>query len=516
MSMTRRKQILATLAFACCSSVSGQWPTRLWYNFPQDGTLFSNGASPLPGGDVFFGLQFDPTSGMGLMRTDVNGTPLWARKWSVANPFMLVTYNQGALADGDLFAFGAVMNQPMTRPYLMRTTASGNLIWCKQYDLGPDVYDYERLTAYPAPDGTIIIIATRGAYFDLLKVGGNGAVIWSQRVSKTLGQYISAEDLIFTNDSDMVIAGWTPLTSGTLMRFHPDGSLVWGYRYQAASALFFKTLAIDDVGDLVVGGSIDNEHFAMKVNDAGDVQWANSYAGFGVNAGGEFTDVIVDDQGNSVYASLIAWMNPADRTFLCDPNGQLLAAGRTAYGTQYGFDVCTNVSFGNSLSLSCGSMSGTPGSNDWNQIFFWRLPPDDYTGCAQSTLAITVSPWTPGRLSFGILAPDTVVVTDLPMTDEGEVTVNMNAFCGTLGVEEDANLPQLSVTPTLVAQGGVISISGVLPGSTLDLVGMNGAILPINVEDGRFHSDGFPAGAYVIAERDPRTGNMRTVRFVKE
>jgi hypothetical protein len=184
--------------------------------------------------------------------------------------------------------------------YLIKTDASGNLVWDKIFNEGRQLYSVKQTKdgGYITVGYTISVGA--GEYdFYVVRTDGSGNPLWS----KTYGG--SAKDYAYNveqlNDGGFIISGATE-TFGAgkinmyLIRTDGSGNLIWSKTYGGGGYEYGYSLKLTKDGGYIIGGSTTlsfgtgaNDFYLVKTDGSGNLIWSKTYGG------------TKDDTGRSVY-----------------------------------------------------------------------------------------------------------------------------------------------------------------------------------------------------------------------
>ena len=380
--------VLILLPLSLCAH--GQTASQLRYVFPQDGSVFSNTAGALPDKGTLMSLQFEDGVPFGLMRTDENGTVLWAKRYALQSGLIVTQQAVGSWGGGSLFSLANTWDNAVSRLLLTRTDLTGVPIWTYQYDLGDGTYDYERVGAVATTDDALLINATRENHVDLLKVDLSGNVLWSQRMNTTADgvSYCNLKQCIATPDGGAACTGWS-FGKLSVVRLLGDGTIEWSRSF-SNGGLFGASIAAAPDGSFVVGGTMDDgSGLVLNVDAEGDQLWARSYhAPPGQSL--YFRSVAVDPQGEIVLNSLAApWVSlPGMYYFVhTDPQGVVLDHWRIF---SYEMDPIHNafITFEEGQFTAWFSSEEIFGSPYWANINWWHGPVEEPDMCQWGAVTI--------------------------------------------------------------------------------------------------------------------------------
>ncbi|MDD4588486.1 MAG: hypothetical protein PHC60_08875 [Heliobacteriaceae bacterium] len=233
-----------------------------------------------------------------LVRTDEKGDRIWEKNfggercdyaWSVQE-----TKDGDFVIAGGTESYGAGIYDV----YLVKLTASGNIIWEKTYGgAGSDCgYALEQLA-----DGGYLIAGNSESFgtgnpdLYLLKTDGDGKMIWQKTYGDTGSEY--GWSLVKAGDGGYLIAGEKEITgdqgggfAGYLLKVDPEGNALWEKTFGGENgSTFYAAGQVKDGGYILTGkkespgGGYD--HYVVKTAKNGDSVWEKTTAGSGVNSG---------------------------------------------------------------------------------------------------------------------------------------------------------------------------------------------------------------------------------------
>jgi hypothetical protein len=186
---------------------------ELWSKFiggpAQD---WGNMVQPTPdGGYIILGITYSFGAGGGdyyLVRTDASGNVMWSKTYGGANldegKNIRVTSDGGFIVTGDTDSFGAGNSDI----YVIKTDANGDSLWTKTYG-GADK-DVSKMIE-PTPDGGYIIAGISRSFgltdpdFWIIKTDGTGSVSWTKEYGGNSNEHCYA--LRPTSDGGYIAVG---------------------------------------------------------------------------------------------------------------------------------------------------------------------------------------------------------------------------------------------------------------------------------------------------------------------
>lgn len=255
-----------------------------------------------------------------MVRTDESGKVLWSQSYGgpereVMND-VVQTPEGGFMAIGEKYQPNKKEGEFLT---LLKTDASGNLLWKKIFDEGGN--ETEGFSMAATPEGTYIITGivksmniVSDAFFTmrgeeqgvfLLKVDGSGNKLWSRKLSLSDNATSTGLSVIVAADGSYVVTGnitrkgrtddklEKPIRSVNtedvknmlLAKVKPDGSLEWVREYGLNKITIGTSVIEKREGGYVVAGNATADEtrnvdiVVMSLNDDGTVQWAKTFGG---------------------------------------------------------------------------------------------------------------------------------------------------------------------------------------------------------------------------------------------
>jgi hypothetical protein len=223
-----------------------------------------------------------------LIKTDAFGNVQWAKTYGIGFATSVQqTSDGGYIVAGWTSSFGAGLDDI----FLIKTDASGNIIWAKTYGgTGEDVAYSVQQTS----DGGYIVagytfsFGAGGYDIFLIKTDASGNIIWA----KTYGG--TGEDVAYsvqqTSDGGYIVAGYT-FSFGAggydifLIKTDASGNIIWAKTYGGTGEdVAYSVQQTSDGGYIVASetrsfGAGWKDIFLIKTDAFGNIQWAKTYGG---------------------------------------------------------------------------------------------------------------------------------------------------------------------------------------------------------------------------------------------
>jgi len=172
-----------------------------------------------------------------ILRTDANGNELWTKTWGAGEESRL--YSVDLTNDGG-YIFGGTRSNVndgdayySSKPYLVKTDASGNIQWEKTYNR--DSWDnYEGTYVQQTSDGGYMLAGYHGGNIYLLKADASGNKAWDHDYRDSIDNNLYSAQQAW--DGGYVLAGWTQATpdggdkDAFIVRTDASGNELWKKR----------------------------------------------------------------------------------------------------------------------------------------------------------------------------------------------------------------------------------------------------------------------------------------------
>lgn len=216
------------------------------------------------GGYAIVGYSDSFDNGYGdvyLVRTDASGNLLWNKTYGKSN------YDSGmALVqtrDGGFALAGLTCphdTDDWTYLYLVRTDADGNMLWNQTYGGNGDYTPYSLVQT---SDGGYAIVGARELFDNspadayLIRTDANGNLLWG----KTYGGpgIDSCHGLVQMSDGGFALSGFTNATGEALqhaylVRTDASGNMLWNKTYKGSGSSYAWSLALTSDGGFIAAG----------------------------------------------------------------------------------------------------------------------------------------------------------------------------------------------------------------------------------------------------------------------
>ncbi len=237
----------------------------------------------------------------------------WAQSLvSLSQRYFLPDYNAPATDIYPTFGAGFVVvgtveyDQNNTIPFVLLCDSIGQQLWSKPYSTFNNSFAFNRVIQLP--DSSFIVVGKMlnplqnnfGAA--CLKLDKNGNELWKKSLGDNSGDIFSANDVIFTSDSSLLIAGTVKNKSAFLMKLDLDGTKIWSknFYHEGNLAIDFQELAAvnekEDGHFVAVGttnyGGENYRGFIFETDENGNLVWLKRF-----NEPSIFNDVMIAPDG---------------------------------------------------------------------------------------------------------------------------------------------------------------------------------------------------------------------------
>lgn len=284
------KRILYTLALFCASTPVLAQDFSLYYQptSPADFVVVRD-VYTLANGDILAG--YDLMSGgmptAGLMKTDHDGAVIWSKTLEIPASMAGCTFEVVENAAGNYYLWGLSKEDSTLnmRAILSEISTSGEMIWSKEYDFGYNVttsYTVNKLFILPSGDLQMMI-----AVYDeviVMKTNASGELIWGRRSAMGPpdegGKNPGFEWLAVPGDGGMCAS--KAENDFSLLRYNEDGDLMWNKTYSIGGYTHGKTIARSPNGNILIAGFVDMVPHIMELSDEdGSINWVKTFVGGG-------------------------------------------------------------------------------------------------------------------------------------------------------------------------------------------------------------------------------------------
>jgi hypothetical protein len=226
-----------------------------------------------------------------LIKTDASGNIIWAKTYG--GTLIDRAYSVQQTSDGGYIVAGwtASFGAGIWDFFLVKTDVSGNIQWAKTYGGANDDLAY---SVQQTSDGGYIVAGITRSFgagnndIFLIKADANGNIIWAKTYGGTRWDY--AFSVQQTSDGGYILAGYTDsFGAGSydafLVKTDANGNIQWAKIYGGVFADYASSVQKTSDGGYIVAGYTGSfgagsvDIFLVKTDANGDIIWAKTYGG---------------------------------------------------------------------------------------------------------------------------------------------------------------------------------------------------------------------------------------------
>jgi hypothetical protein len=318
----------------------------------RDGSVYVTGTTSS------FVDESESGSSIFLIKYDGEGSLEWQRRWSDPAPFFSDTAADVAVdSEGNVYVVGTTVADGRGNDVLiLKFDPSGNLLWQKSWGGSGASQDIGASVAI-GPDGEVYVAGTAG--FDnpqaiLLKFAPDGRLLWQQ--SYTGGGSATAKALAVDAAGTIFLVGTSPrpdfFTDTVLVQFSPAGAVLGATAFSAGEITDPENVTVAGDGGVHVVGAIDGSlsAFVARFNPDLTLDWARDIDG---RSGERANAVAVAGDGTIWVVGSTNTASASDEAFIVQMSdrGRVLQANtwggpRIDHGVDLGFSSNGNVIVG--------------------------------------------------------------------------------------------------------------------------------------------------------------------------
>jgi hypothetical protein len=464
-------------------------------------------------GYVITGSTYNSVPGwhdVSLIKIDANGNLLWAKAfggayndygWSVQQ-----TTDGGYIVAGYTESFGAG-NADF---YLIKTDASGNLLWSKTF--GGINFDQAYSVEQTIDGGYIIAGYTQsfgaGGYdFYLVKTDSNGNLLWSKTFGGTTGDY--GYSVTQTMDGGYIMTG-TTMSFGMgsddiwLIKTDGNGNSLWTKTYGGTNSDNGRCVKqTTDAGYILLGstygfGAGNLDIYLTKTDSSGNLSWTKTFGGTDEDIG--YSIKQTNDTGYVIIGHSKSFTPGHNKIYLIktDTNGDSIWT--KIFGGSvgdYGLSIQQTIDVGYVIA---------------GQTYSFGLGIDDFyliktnslgsSGCNEaSTATIVTTPVTQVTSpAFIVTSPPTVITTPATIVGGGGTVTTL---CTTVGIVSISNFEfPISISPNPTTNHFIITFPNTINKGVIEIYNVLGKKIfsehVTNVSQKEIRINNLNAGIYFV------------------
>lgn len=381
-----------------------------------------------------------------LMKTDNAGNMLWYKTFGTGDLFNIDDsgYDLQQTFDGGYVIAAESQGSAYGQIYLIKTNASGDTTWTRQYTYSPGFGD--GFSIRQTADSGYIVAGTGSVLTGsaepeaaLIKLDKNGTLVWSKLFGGSgadLG--MSAKQ---TADGGFILASRSS-NSGSedvrLVRTNEDGDTLWVHTFGSSQLDYPEDVIETSDGGFLVTGRTNviaaAEKFLLKTNSDGDLLWVKTYGPGWMNS-------VMETSSGYVFGGLSVSAN--GMLTGTDFNGNVLWAAQYGGGTYvncYRFSKTSDGGFITTGNYFDGTIGG---------LMLMKTEPNGvvachYTDALGSTTASPVSFSTSSNCIVNTVMPTLSFATVLNANPAPDDTI---ILCNTLSISELNEKETLNARP---------------------------------------------------------------------
>lgn len=237
------------------------------------------------GGYIVAGEAYRPSeSGSLLIKTDMNGLPIWERVDRYVTFGHQAFHSVQQTTDGGYIAAGIKKisySPPIDRFYIVKTDANGDSLWTKTYHYSTSNYTSRAQVIEQTTDGGYIAagyiegsVSPNVTKAYVVKTNANGDTLWTKTYDDGSSNHHQFNDLDQTADGGYVFSGYSLSNNYSTYTVKTDAS---GNQQWAKKTIFSSY--DNSVKQTPDGGYIlSGDKHTVKTNPNGDTIWTRTYS----------------------------------------------------------------------------------------------------------------------------------------------------------------------------------------------------------------------------------------------
>jgi hypothetical protein len=278
------RKLIYSITMVCVSSSLFAQDFTYLYEPPVEGDyIILRDLIETNDGNLLVGYDLMPADyGMpvaGLMKTNEAGAILWSKTFTIPESVAGCSFEVAENAAGNFYFWGLSKESGTDnmRAILSEITQEGEMLWSKEYDFGYNVtasYTINKLHILPSGD-LQMMIAVYGQVI-VLKTDATGNLIWGKTSAmgppEEGGKNPGFEWLVIPDDGGLCVS--KAENDFSLLRYDEDGEMMWNKAYKLGTYSHAKTVASAPNGNLLIAGYINYFPYIMEVShENGEIVW---------------------------------------------------------------------------------------------------------------------------------------------------------------------------------------------------------------------------------------------------
>ena len=312
----------------------------------------------------------------GIMKTEFDGTVIWSKTLDIVGSVAGCTFEVAEKENGNYYLWGLSKEAETDhmRAILTEISTDGEELWSKEYDFGTNetvAYTINKMTVNN--DGTLSMMIAIFSRVVVMKTTATGEIIWAKASAigppdeggKNPGfEWLSipepdGDDEDDDEDDGGGACAGKATNDFSLLRYAADGELLWNRAYSLGGYTHGKTIARAPNGNILVGGFIDYVPHIMEVSaDDGSLMWVKNFPGTTLGYLGKAHLTVIDDE------IIFDMSNPGSKHYIIKltEEGDVIEAMQTEYDVidynKLEFEDNDNIYFYGSAEWTPGNYNG--------------------------------------------------------------------------------------------------------------------------------------------------------------
>jgi len=278
--------------------------TMLWQKtFGSSGDDYGKSVRPTAdGGYIIAGFTGSPgvvPTDVLMIKTDATGNRVWTKTFGGIGDDIASGVRQ--TSDGGYIVVGTCPGgvgevNPEPDAFLLKTDAEGNFLWQQNFGNAQPNYWAEGYAVEVTADGFILTGKAEGQGFELylVKTDASGNLLWEKTFSASGQQQGNAViptvdgGFVIVGESEVAAAGGGSSADVYLLKTNSMGEMAWEKTFGTASLdAGNEVRQTADGGYILTGfyGTRNGDAYLVKTNATGDAQWTKTFGGNGNDVG---------------------------------------------------------------------------------------------------------------------------------------------------------------------------------------------------------------------------------------